>query len=339
VPTEAGFVEAIVTRRGDDAPRLIFADWLEEHGAAERAEFIRVQCELARLECVLSSPFPDQAECTGASANWCPVCGDCCCPRPEDAKNDPRCPLHAPMSRHGDDDSVNALAKDLRGRERKILHGPARIDLAGADAPFALRPPVDAAALDFAWVLGGPATARATFRRGFVAALECAAEDFFRRADALLWCWGECRTCPRPAQTSCSHCHGKGRVPPTMECPTCEGRGQYEPAFSDGGSPKDHSCEHCAGSGRVPRPCPATAQPIEQVELTTVPHIEQDANRVWFPGRRKWDKWDDRFGGAGAYLPPRLLAAEWPGVRFKLPGDPPFRAAGPRPAGRRGGGA
>src|SRR5437868_1021578 len=40
----------------DDAPRLIYADWLEEHGdeagifaARERAEFVRVQCELERL--------------------------------------------------------------------------------------------------------------------------------------------------------------------------------------------------------------------------------------------------------------------------------------------------
>jgi uncharacterized protein (TIGR02996 family) len=36
----------------DDAPRLILADWLEEHGLpgeAERAEFIRVQVALARL--------------------------------------------------------------------------------------------------------------------------------------------------------------------------------------------------------------------------------------------------------------------------------------------------
>src|SRR5262249_3522190 len=40
-------------RPEDDAPRLIYADWLEEHAAGEadrdRAEFIRVQCELARL--------------------------------------------------------------------------------------------------------------------------------------------------------------------------------------------------------------------------------------------------------------------------------------------------
>lgn len=32
----------------DDTPRLVLADRLEEHGDAERAEFIRVQCELAR---------------------------------------------------------------------------------------------------------------------------------------------------------------------------------------------------------------------------------------------------------------------------------------------------
>ncbi|MCI0461263.1 MAG: TIGR02996 domain-containing protein [Gemmataceae bacterium] len=32
----------------DDDPRLIYADWFEENGQAERAELIRVQCELAR---------------------------------------------------------------------------------------------------------------------------------------------------------------------------------------------------------------------------------------------------------------------------------------------------
>lgn len=34
----------------DDAPRLIYADWLDENGQAERAEFLRVQCELAAME-------------------------------------------------------------------------------------------------------------------------------------------------------------------------------------------------------------------------------------------------------------------------------------------------
>ena len=33
----------------DDAPRLVLADWLEDHGEPERAEFVRVQLALARL--------------------------------------------------------------------------------------------------------------------------------------------------------------------------------------------------------------------------------------------------------------------------------------------------
>lgn len=41
---------AILHAPGDDAPRLIYSDWLDEHGESERAEFIRVQIELARLD-------------------------------------------------------------------------------------------------------------------------------------------------------------------------------------------------------------------------------------------------------------------------------------------------
>ncbi len=40
------FLNAIGNAPSDDAPRLIYADWLDEHGQPERAEFIRVQCEL-----------------------------------------------------------------------------------------------------------------------------------------------------------------------------------------------------------------------------------------------------------------------------------------------------
>jgi uncharacterized protein (TIGR02996 family) len=42
------FLHAILDAPDDDAPRLICADWLEEHGDP-RGEFIRVQCALARL--------------------------------------------------------------------------------------------------------------------------------------------------------------------------------------------------------------------------------------------------------------------------------------------------
>jgi uncharacterized protein (TIGR02996 family) len=35
--------ETILANPADDLPRLVYADWLEEHGVAERAEFIRAQ--------------------------------------------------------------------------------------------------------------------------------------------------------------------------------------------------------------------------------------------------------------------------------------------------------
>ncbi len=44
-----GFLEDITEHPDDDTPRLVYADWLDDHGQPERAEFIRVQCELARL--------------------------------------------------------------------------------------------------------------------------------------------------------------------------------------------------------------------------------------------------------------------------------------------------
>ncbi len=51
--TEAeAFLEDVLASPHDDAPRRIFADWLEDRGGpadVARAELIRLQCELARL--------------------------------------------------------------------------------------------------------------------------------------------------------------------------------------------------------------------------------------------------------------------------------------------------
>ncbi|MFO0821838.1 MAG: TIGR02996 domain-containing protein [Gemmataceae bacterium] len=61
-PDWAAFVEAIVANPGDDTARLVAADFLEEHGDADRAAFIRVQVQLARLESigVMKGPEVDQ---------------------------------------------------------------------------------------------------------------------------------------------------------------------------------------------------------------------------------------------------------------------------------------
>jgi uncharacterized protein (TIGR02996 family) len=43
------FLQTIRESPDDDTPRLVYADWLEEHGDADRAEFIRLQIERSRL--------------------------------------------------------------------------------------------------------------------------------------------------------------------------------------------------------------------------------------------------------------------------------------------------
>ncbi len=44
--TERDLYQAVLDAPDDDAPRLIFADWLEENGQVDRAEFIRTQIEM-----------------------------------------------------------------------------------------------------------------------------------------------------------------------------------------------------------------------------------------------------------------------------------------------------
>ena len=43
------FLRKIAAEPDDDSLRLILADWLEERGEQERAEFIRLQVELAGM--------------------------------------------------------------------------------------------------------------------------------------------------------------------------------------------------------------------------------------------------------------------------------------------------
>jgi uncharacterized protein (TIGR02996 family) len=47
--TDAAFLRAILAAPDDDAPRLVYADWLDEQDDADRAEFIRLQIHLNRL--------------------------------------------------------------------------------------------------------------------------------------------------------------------------------------------------------------------------------------------------------------------------------------------------
>src|SRR5579883_2623623 len=49
MPDAEAFLAAILADPDADGPRLVYADWLDEHGDPDRAEFIRVQIALARM--------------------------------------------------------------------------------------------------------------------------------------------------------------------------------------------------------------------------------------------------------------------------------------------------
>src|SRR5436309_9888956 len=46
---DEAFLRAVIDNPDDDLPRLVYADWLDEHGDHDRAEFIRLQCEMAEM--------------------------------------------------------------------------------------------------------------------------------------------------------------------------------------------------------------------------------------------------------------------------------------------------
>src|ERR1700722_5246913 len=45
---DQGFIASIIANPKDDLPRLIYADWLEEHGQEHVAEFIRIRVAIGR---------------------------------------------------------------------------------------------------------------------------------------------------------------------------------------------------------------------------------------------------------------------------------------------------
>jgi uncharacterized protein (TIGR02996 family) len=64
VETQKEFIRSICDNSDDDTPRLIYADWLEEHGDPDRARFIRLQCDLANrgLNTFVLEDDPDKEE-------------------------------------------------------------------------------------------------------------------------------------------------------------------------------------------------------------------------------------------------------------------------------------
>ena len=155
---EQSLLAAVLADPDDDAPRLIYADWLDEQGDCDRAEFIRVQCELARV------PNPHNFQ------------------RGDDVSNGFRCcRCRFCLLARREEESVGGWSALPHNR-------PAWLSgwFPGGDR----RPVVDwyRGELGVAAIEGGPDSAsrpRGTFRRGFVRAVRCSAADWLPHGDAI----------------------------------------------------------------------------------------------------------------------------------------------------------
>ena len=59
---DTDLLAAVLADRADDHLRLVYADWLDEAGEPNRAEFIRIQIDIARKS---NGPNPSCPHCGG----------------------------------------------------------------------------------------------------------------------------------------------------------------------------------------------------------------------------------------------------------------------------------
>src|SRR5205809_8115599 len=57
---ELAFLRGLQASPGDDLPRLIYAEWLDEHGQPERAAYLRAECALANAANAREARPPEQ---------------------------------------------------------------------------------------------------------------------------------------------------------------------------------------------------------------------------------------------------------------------------------------
>ncbi len=145
------FLADIIANPADDTPRLIFADWLEDNGEPERAEFIRCQVELAK--------------------------GNGCDPRPLHNKPCRRCSMIARerelLVRHREEWFRLLSRRPGLGKKHPLRwwpvasNGEERLDR-GSDCPV-LSEAIEASP-----------------RRGFLAEIECSCADWMRWGPAIV---------------------------------------------------------------------------------------------------------------------------------------------------------
>ncbi len=156
---QLALLAAICVNPGDDTVRLVYANWLEESGQGERAEFCRVQVELSHT--------PEPALLTigpliGRATKKHRFGGTCM-----------RCTDEVYCTYHG-----------LVMREKELFPCVYRDNLPG---PFV--PNLDGHV--------GRDAPHAHYRRGFVEGVTCTAAEWLAHADAMLWHPDQKGTCGR----------------------------------------------------------------------------------------------------------------------------------------------
>src|SRR5262245_26127460 len=136
-----GFLQAILDDPEDDARRLVYADWLDENGDPERAELIRVQCELARGvedgERLVALKTHERALCRANGERWLgPLWSDIT----TRFERGTACLLLTLSEFHSKKVQRAAPEWFVRGGVQELsLHGPTRLLSAAAASPLLAR--------------------------------------------------------------------------------------------------------------------------------------------------------------------------------------------------------
>jgi uncharacterized protein (TIGR02996 family) len=295
--TELSLLAGICAEPADDTARLVFADFLDEQGRRERAEFIRAQVALARKDWSrCSQGHPWERVCKGSYPVPVAICRACGMDGPfwPDVEGDIQ----------------------LRARE-KALFGHTGTAGFFDTLPGAYRNADSRMQITTADQL------KYTVRRGFVEALECSAANFLKHADALVW---------NPEQKAkCSRCDGDGKAHGSDrpfewsadvdygKCVVCKGTG-----YSNEPRPCVETAQPVAKVKLTTHPNMQSNDEgwrIRGESLFDGPFLPRVRTKTPMNG-----DWRDAL--------PELFAAYWPGVEFELPprlyfddvvggGDPP----------------
>ncbi len=150
MPTEADLLKAVLKTPDDDSPRLIYADWLDENGQSERAEFIRIGCRIAECDQFLEEWTSDEYS-------------------------------------HAAADDVSDERTTLRRRERELLDArQKRPDWSDAGSNAGSNEFRWSGSRLFVTALIGGARPPLGWRRGFVESISCRWNDWRDYADAIL---------------------------------------------------------------------------------------------------------------------------------------------------------